>query len=767
MDLAVDRSIGLNPHFSVHVLDEGQLLLLSEQRSFRLSGRLYVALVPYLDGRRTIAEILAAFAGHETEERLRLALGNLLAKGYAGYLDPAAPATRQALWAELGLAPAEAERNLAAVTVAVRAMPGQQAPGAAAAGQAARRLRRALVEAGLRLVAQRDADLTIVSVSDCLHRDLAALDRRMRRAGRSWMLLKAGGAQPLIGPLFRPAGGPCWACLADRMLENRPGDNLVPDEVRAVRAATGHSGASLGLAVHVAAMALARAAAEGGLGRFAGRIHSLDPAGGGLRAHDVPADPHCPVCGVPHDPAGALHRASAPLVLQARPVLRQVDGGWRVATAGDVVRRLQPHVSPITGMLADLEDISPDPGLPVFGARQANMVRPSLQMNRLVGRPGAAVGKGMTPEQARASCLAEAIERHLANFTPHAPRRRATRAELGPVAPHPDSYLMFSERQFDRREEWNRTHYGFNWTGERFDEGRAIEWSPAWSLTHGALRWLPTRFCYYNYEDASLAPGTAENAFCSADSNGCAAGSSIEEAVLQGFLELVERDACALWWYNRLRRPAFDLSHSADPFLRRVRDFCDAGGRGLHVLDLTNDLGIPVAIALSHRLADGGGITLGLGAHLDAGIAINRALAELNQMMTLEPAVSAPQAADSPNADEAVMHDWLANHSIASEPYCRPDGSVDPAIYPAPPVADLREAIGSCTRILADRGLDLIVHDLRRPDIDFAAARAVVPGLRHFWARFGGRRLYDAPVALGWLDRPRTEEELNPIPFFF
>ena len=55
--------------------------------------------------------------------------------------------------------------------------------------------------------------------------------------------------------------------------------------------------------------------------------------------------------------------------------------------------------------------------------------------------------------------------------------------------------------------------------------------------------------------------------FARADSNGCAAGSVLEEAVLQGLLELIERDAVALWWYNRLRRPAVDLE-SADDRIR-------------------------------------------------------------------------------------------------------------------------------------------------------------------------------------------------------
>jgi len=39
----------------------------------------------------------------------------------------------------------------------------------------------------------------------------------------------------------------------------------------------------------------------------------------------------------------------------------------------------------------------------------------------------------------------------------------------------------------------------------------------------------------------------------------------------------------------------------------------------------------------------------------------------------------------------------------------------------------------------------------------------VVPGLRHFWPRYGPGRLYDVPVRLGWLPAPLDESELNPV----
>ena len=95
-----------------------------------------------------------------------------------------------------------------------------------------------------------------------------------------------------------------------------------------------------------------------------------------------------------------------------------------------------------------------------------------------------------------------------------------------------------------------------------------VEWTPLWSLTHEAVKYLPTAFCYFGSPDDPAA------AFCGADSNGNAAGSSPEDAVLQGFFELVERDSVALWWYNRLRRPAVDLASvaAATPYVARLRD---------------------------------------------------------------------------------------------------------------------------------------------------------------------------------------------------
>lgn len=759
-ELQTDRRIGINPHFSIHVLDERQVLLLSEHRSFRLGGKLYVALLDHMDGSRTVSEILAAFAGRVPEERLREALGNMLTKGYAGYLDGAAPASRQALWIELGLSPIEAEQRLAAQTIAVKAVPNDGATRAAAG-----LVRQALRDIGLSPVAQGDAGLLLVCVDDHLNPALAALHRRMRRTGRAWIPFKPGGSEPRLGPLFRPDSAPCWTCLSRALEENRPGDRLIPRDGRTARPARAHSTASLMAASGSAVLELVRLLA-GAPGAAAERtILAFEDGNRTISRHVLRAAPTCPDCGTTHDPARALRDGQRPLRLQSRRLTQQSDGGWRIAPAADVVRRLDPYVSPLTGLIAGLEDRSPGPAMPVISARQA---MPGQQagprQNRLVGRPAGAAGKGRTLDQARASCLAEAVERYLCGFTGLEARRRATWAEVAGTAPHPDDCLNFSAAQYADRETLNKTRDGFNWVPERFDEGRPIEWTPAWSLSHGAVRWLPSRYCFFQYADLQAGEDEA-NIFCAADSNGCASGSTLEEAILQGFLELVERDACGIWWYNRARRPAFDLQAADDPFLREAASQHHALDRSLHVLDLTTDLGIPVAIAVSARQRDGGGIILGLGAHPDAEIAIGRALSEANQMLGMEDLIDAAGAQRN-NAEDAVLLDWLANSTLDSEAYCRPDGVIRSTAYERPRVTDIRDAVDSCVAKVTALGLETIVLDHSRPDIDFAAARVVVPGLRHFWARFREGRLYDAPVTMGWQQSRLTEAQLNPIPFF-
>src|SRR5262245_56705656 len=70
------------PHFDVHVLDEHHVALLAEGGNLMLQGKLYVLLVPFLQGGHTLSDILAALEGKAPAERVRLATGDLIEKKY-------------------------------------------------------------------------------------------------------------------------------------------------------------------------------------------------------------------------------------------------------------------------------------------------------------------------------------------------------------------------------------------------------------------------------------------------------------------------------------------------------------------------------------------------------------------------------------------------------------------------------------------------------------------------------------------------------------
>jgi oxazoline/thiazoline synthase len=164
----------------------------------------------------------------------------------------------------------------------------------------------------------------------------------------------------------------------------------------------------------------------------------------------------------------------------------------------------------------------------------------------------------------------------------------------------------------------------------RFDPSAEMEWSPVWSLRDERFKHLPTGLLYFFHD----APGDQG---ISADTNGCAAGNRVEEAIIHGFLELVERDACAIWWYNRLRRAEIDPDELGDDYLLDLRARYAATGRGLWVLDVTSDLGIPAVVAVAHWQKDARDcVRFAAGAHFDLRIATLRAVTKLNQSLTVD-----------------------------------------------------------------------------------------------------------------------------------
>lgn len=150
------------------------------------------------------------------------------------------------------------------------------------------------------------------------------------------------------------------------------------------------------------------------------------------------------------------------------------------------------------------------------------------------------------------------------------------------------------------------------------DEVTALRWPD------GAPRAVPLDRCLRR------APHRVALAPAAPLSIGCAAGRTRDEAVLRAVLELVERDAVALWWRGgRAGRPvAMEASVQAGALLAELR-------RGLThrhswLLDIASDLDVPVVAAVSLG-SDGRGFSFGTASRANFGEAACAAVLEMCQ----------------------------------------------------------------------------------------------------------------------------------------
>jgi len=729
------RVLRFKPHLRLQLVDAERAFLLGEREHFMLTGRVQVLIAPMLDGRRTVSDTLAALDGRVSAPEVLYTLSLLEKHGYLVDATDALPPEHAAFWQALGVAPKEAASRLAAAPVAVLALDGlDPAP-----------LTHALQGAGLTV--RGDAPLQAVLVRDYLTPELEALNRRALALGTRWLPVKPTGATPWMGPVFRPGEGPCWECLAQRLRWNRPVESFL-------RELTGASGplapppaelpTSLQAGLQLAATALARWLVTGGQDALGQSLLALEFPRFQLTEHAVVRRPQCPACG---NPELLRTRGEQPVVLRPQPRGFSEDNGFRSVSPEETYARLRHQISPITGVLSSLAPLEgrTHPLRPTFSAAYFTPVRAEAPVFNEFH--ALAFGKGRTPDQSRVSALGEAIERWSALFQGDEPRVHARLADLGEAAVHPRELLLFSEHQYGHRERLNAEYrLPRGAIPLPLDERLELDWTPVWSLSHERKRYVPTSYCYNRH------PSPPELRITTADSNGNAAGNCLEEAILQGFLELAERDAAAIWWYNRLRRPGVDLRSFQEPYFDALLEHHRAQGWRLWALDLTHDLGIPTFVALG-CFPSNGRYCVGLGAHLDARIALQRALTEFNQLFDPQQKAWAP---------------WLES-DLEDPSFLRPDETVPArtaAHFGAPPQEDIRDDVLTCVDRARRAGLETLVLDQTRPDVGLSVVKVMVPGLRHFWPRFAPGRLYEVPVRMGWRAQPLNETQLNPYPFF-
>lgn len=737
------------PHLQVYQVGQHQTLLVSETFNTLLHGKLYSDLLPLMDGSNTVDEVVQATQEEHGFPNVLAALVSLSEKGYVVSANYDLDQSRAAYWSTLGASPRWAEQVLGESCVAVDG--GEDA------------LVHSLEKSGV-AVGEKDPRLTVYVRPDYLGNELAEVNRRHLESQSPWMVVRPNGIEPMFGPIFDAnLDGPCWSCLSYRLGSHQEVHNFLRssgDEYRTFVPFATEQTASDSVQGLVAGE-IAKWLVMGELTPIHDHVLTLNVRTFASSKHWVLRRPQCSACGDEN-----LHRNDrlpVPVSLHASPKTHTNSGGTRTVAPEVTLATYRHLVSPVSGVVSWLTRTSDesDPWLHVYWAgSNFGMRSQSLSSLRRSLRSKSA-GKGSTREQSEASALCEAIERYSGSFQGSEIHLRKQYSEFADEeAIHPNDIQLFSDCQLDNAAHLNEKGHPYNIVPPRFDIEEKVDWTPVWSLTQQQHRYLPTSMLY------SMPAEQRGPSDLIADSNGCAAGNSREEAILQGFLELAERDAFAIWWYNQLQAPAIDLDSFGDEYLSGASDYYARYERELWLLDVTADLAIPAFVAVSRQLnSQSENIIYGAGAHLDPRIAALRALCELNQCFTWLPRSSIQDG--RPQIDDPTALHWWKTARIADCGWLAPaqGTSMRNALdYSFTQTEDLREDVEHCRSIVEAKGMEFLVLDQTRPDIGMPVVRVIVPGLRHFWARFAPGRLYDVPIEMGWRKQPLREVDLNPLP---
>ncbi len=376
-----------------------------------------------------------------------------------------------------------------------------------------------------------------------------------------------------------------------------------------------------------------------------------------------------------------------------------------------------------------------------------------------------AAGKARTKAEAMSAAIGEAIEHYCASHFDVSRTQRAPLTALESAAVPPPDFVLYSDAQYATR----------NFRYRRWAPQDELTWLPVCDVPGGAPALAPASLVYLTPE-----PGRPPDYLSTTNSNGLATGSDLQSAVLGGLYELIERDGFLIHWMNRLPAPELDYGQSSG-LAGSIRRHYARFGVEVRVFNVSTD--IPAYVMMAVALDDSGrgpATMVGLGCHLDPGVALLKSLFELCQG---RPGQAQRFRKERPGEKLQNYRDvrTLDDHrDFAAMPGNRREFDFLLANGRHQPLEDLpvrttgavASDLDACVLALKGVGCRVLYADLTTPDVtDYGlrVVRVLATGLQpmHFGygeERLGGKRLFEVPARMGFGPELRTERDLNPCP---
>ncbi len=395
--------------------------------------------------------------------------------------------------------------------------------------------------------------------------------------------------------------------------------------------------------------------------------------------------------------------------LQDREILYRETGAYSLSPA-ETIRRAERVLARIGIVSVSQIESRYTDGVPIFRLNEAPVKarchRQACQWafppTALNDPPREVFGKGMSAEQSKASAMMEAVERYCGQRFPHHQVLRACYEELGPHALSPSQFrfpAMPSKCE-------NCGEAGWDCFPELPKVSR--EWSWGYSLVRKKPVLVPDALVYYPYISEE------DHSFVYNDTGGLAAGNTIEEAILQGIAEVIERDAL-YWAFNlgRLRnKPNLSFQGGANKYLQRfTRDHLPQEKIFTFRIENENlDLEVPTFAAfICYKTGRNHVFFGGSGTSLDPETGLLRALTELEQQ----------------KVRQKVFAEFDPNQLVGSEQTS--SGLLEE--IPRRSSGNIKKDIEFCLGRLSSQGVDVIAVDLTHPEIGIPVVRILIPGL--------------------------------------
>lgn len=388
----------------------------------------------------------------------------------------------------------------------------------------------------------------------------------------------------------------------------------------------------------------------------------------------------------------------------------------------------------------------------------------------------AGYGSGLSSSDAKQSAVLEVLERSC-GF--RAVNRRPVvfdkYSELSDAAVHPSLFGLQNQGLLVSLNHPNL---------EPFDEEKRYSWVWAHSTKYEKPVLVPEQIAYYG-------PTADEKRFITETSNGCAIGGTVEEAVLHGIFEVLERDGFLNMWYAKLPVPELKLGHDGPPTTLEAMYALEKNGFQVRLFNLSHDLDIPIICAVGiNQRNDYPKVVSGSACHLNPYRAVDSALRELTvQVAGLQRAgEERREEAASMLLDSKKIKNIVHHSAVAALPEAYPRWeflltqesggqlqSLGAAFADATAryqidSQDIRMILGSILNDLHERGFDVIVLNQTSVEVSCAgldAVKVLIPGMTPitfgygFERVWGLRRIFELPYQLGYSSGVLTEKDLN------